>query len=71
MAALGAEPNQSLIIGDAVHDIRMGLNAGIHTMGVSWGFGEAQELESVGAHEVHHDFSTLNASLDQFAERLA
>ena len=68
MAALGAEPDQSLIIGDAVHDIRMGLNAGIHTMGVSWGFGEAHELETVGAHEVHHDFTTLNASLDQFAE---
>jgi len=67
MAALGAEPDQSLIIGDAIHDIRMGLNAGIHTLGVSWGFGEAQELEEAGAHEVHHDFATLNASLDQFA----
>ncbi|MEL6414375.1 MAG: HAD-IA family hydrolase [Pseudomonadota bacterium] len=70
MAALGAEPDQSLIIGDAVHDIRMGLNAGIHTMGVSWGFGEAEELQGVGAHEVHHDFAALNTSLDQFAERL-
>jgi len=68
MAALGVEPDQSLIIGDAVHDIRMGLNAGIHTMGVSWGFGEAHELETVGAHEIHHDFVTLNASLDEFAK---
>lgn len=67
MAALGAEAHQSLIIGDAIHDIRMGLNAGIHTLGVSWGFGETQELEAAGAHEVHHDFTTLNASLDQFA----
>ncbi|MEL7112618.1 MAG: HAD-IA family hydrolase [Pseudomonadota bacterium] len=71
MSALGAEPHQSLIIGDAVHDIRMGLNAGIHTLGVSWGFGETEELEQVGAHEVHHDFATLNASLDEFAERVA
>ncbi|MEM7329616.1 MAG: HAD-IA family hydrolase [Pseudomonadota bacterium] len=69
MKAVGAEPHQSLIIGDAIHDVRMGLNAGIHTLGVSWGFGEAQELSDVGAHEVHHDFSTLNASLDAFAER--
>ena len=71
MTALGAEPDQSLIIGDAVHDIRMGLNAGIHTVGVSWGFGEATELADVGAHEIHHDFTTLNASLDQFGERIS
>lgn len=71
MKAVGAEPHQSLIIGDAIHDIRMGLNAGIHTLGVSWGFGEAQELSEVGAHEVHHDFTTLNASLDAFAERVS
>lgn len=71
MKAVGAEPHQTLIIGDAIHDIRMGLNAGIHTLGVSWGFGEARELSEVGAHEVHHDFTTLNASLDTFAERVS
>lgn len=70
MKAVGAEPHQSLIIGDAVHDITMGLNAGIHTLGVSWGFGTAEELKSVGAHEVHHDYVSLGASLDAFAERL-
>lgn len=71
MKAVGAEPHQSLIIGDAIHDMTMGLNAGIHTLGVSWGFGTADELQAVGAHEVHHDYATLNASLDAFAERLA
>lgn len=71
MAAVGAEPNQTLIIGDAVHDIRMGLSAGIHTIGVSWGFGEAHELEQVGAHEVHHEFASLNVGLDQFTERVS
>ena len=71
MKAVGAEPHQSLIIGDAIHDMRMGLNAGIHTLGVSWGFGTADELTAIGAHEVHHDFETLNTSLDAFAERLS
>ncbi|MEO1553639.1 MAG: HAD-IA family hydrolase [Pseudomonadota bacterium] len=71
MKVVGAEPHQSLIIGDAIHDIRMGLNAGIHTLGVSWGFGEAHELSDAGAHEVHHDFSSLNASLDAFAARVS
>ncbi|MEM9054391.1 MAG: HAD-IA family hydrolase [Pseudomonadota bacterium] len=71
MKALGAEPYQSLIIGDAVHDIRMGLNAGIYTLGVSWGFGEAHELASEGAHEIHHDYASLNSGLDSFAARIA
>ena len=71
MKALGADTHQTLIIGDAIHDIRMGRNAGIRTLGVSWGFGEAHELEAEGAHEVHHDFPSLNAGLDAFAERLS
>ena len=71
MNALGCEPHQSLIIGDAIHDIAMGRNAGIHTMGVSWGFGRADELEAAGAHEVLHDYSSLNLALDRFAQALA
>ena len=71
MKAVGADPTQSLIIGDAVHDMTMGLNAGIHTLGVSWGFGTADELHAVGAHEVHHDYDSLNHSLKAFAERVS
>jgi len=71
MKAVGAETHQSLIIGDAVHDMRMGLNAGIHTLGVGWGFGTIDELAASGAHEVHHDFDSLNAALDAFAARIS
>lgn len=70
MGALGCEPHQSLIIGDAVHDMAMGRNAGVHTLGVSWGFGHPHELEAAGAREVHHDFSSLNCSLDRFASQI-
>ena len=70
MDALGCEPHQSLIIGDAIHDIAMGRNAGIHTMGVSWGFGRADELEAAGAHEIHHDFASLNDGLAEFSRRI-
>lgn len=71
MDALGCAPSQSLIIGDAIHDITMGRNAGIHTMGVSWGFGRASELEAAGAHEIHHDFGTLTKALTAFSERVS
>ena len=67
MGALGAGPGASLMIGDAIHDIAMGRNAGVRTYGVSWGFGAAEELEEAGADEVHHDFATLRASLMGFA----
>ncbi|WP_300395736.1 HAD-IA family hydrolase [Henriciella sp.] len=69
MGTLGCEPNQSLIIGDAIHDIAMGRNAGIHTMGVSWGFGRTEELDAAGAHEVHHDFRSLGDGLQKFAAK--
>lgn len=66
MKAVGAAASRTLIIGDAVHDIAMGRAAGITTYGVSWGFGRAEELRDAGAHEIHHDFMTLRASLDRF-----
>ena len=67
MGALGAAPDQSLMIGDATFDILMGRAAGVRSLGVSWGFGKADELEEAGAHEVHHDFTSLNASFRAFA----
>lgn len=66
MKAVGAERHESLMIGDATFDILMGRAAGVHTLGVSWGFGQTHELEAAGAHEVHHDFETLNAALAKF-----
>jgi len=67
MRALGCTPGQSLMIGDAVHDMSMGRAAGVRALGVSWGFGRASELEGAGAHEVHHEFRTLKDSLLTFA----
>ncbi|MEM7766202.1 MAG: HAD-IA family hydrolase [Pseudomonadota bacterium] len=70
LARVGAEPHQAVMIGDAVFDMQMGRAANVHCLGVSWGFGEADELESAGAHAVHHSFETLNADVDAFAIRL-
>ncbi|MEZ5947163.1 MAG: HAD-IA family hydrolase [Hyphomonas sp.] len=69
MGALGVEAPQSVMIGDAIHDIAMGRAAGVRTYGVSWGFGAAHELEQVGADEIHHDFVTLRQSLAAFTSR--
>lgn len=63
MGAVGCHSGQSVMIGDAVHDIGMGRAAGVRTLGVSWGFGRADELDTAGADEIHHDFRSLRASL--------
>jgi phosphoglycolate phosphatase len=67
MRALGCAPSQSLMIGDAIHDMAMSRAAGVRPLGVSWGFGLAEELTGAGADEVHHDFRTLTDSLLAFA----
>jgi phosphoglycolate phosphatase len=47
--------------------MEMGRNAGVHTLGVSWGFHTEDEIREGGAHSVHHDYDALNAALDAFA----
>ena len=69
MYTMGVEPGSALMIGDAIHDIAMGRNAGVRTYGVSWGFGAAHELEAAGADEIHYDFDTLRTSLSVFTPR--
>ena len=66
MGAVGAEPHEALMIGDAVHDMRMARAAGITAYGVTWGFGTAGELENSGAHKVFNSFEDLNASFESF-----
>lgn len=66
MGALGVDTHQTLMIGDATFDIQMARAAGVKSLGVSWGFGEIDELHSAGAHEVHETFESLNKSLSEF-----
>lgn len=63
----GTEATHAVMIGDTGFDMTMGRNAGVHTLGVSWGFHTADEITEGGAHEVHHDFETLGRALDAFA----
>ncbi len=67
LSALGVDTHEAVMIGDATHDIRMARTAGIHAIGVSWGFHTVAELEEAGAHEVVHDFAQLRAALENFS----
>ena len=70
MKETGTEAGQAVMIGDTGFDMAMGRNAGVHTLGVSWGFHTGDEINEGGAHELHHDFETLGLALDAFAARI-
>lgn len=68
MKAVGVEPDQTAMVGDAIFDIQMGNAAGVTTHGVTWGFGEQHELEAVGAHHLHTSMDELSLALNEFAK---
>lgn len=43
---LGVKPGECLIIGDAAPDMEAGRRAGIHTCGVSWGYGNQNAMRA-------------------------
>lgn len=62
----GAAREMTVVIGDAVHDMRMARAAGVRAFGVSWGFARQDELHEAGAHELHETFASLAGSLRAF-----
>lgn len=49
---LSFTPEQTVMIGDTTMDIHMGLAAGAHTIGVTWGNHDAPRLTEAGAHNI-------------------
>lgn len=49
MAAAQAHPTNTVMIGDTLYDIHMAAAAGTKSLGVSWGYHEADELLGAGA----------------------
>jgi phosphoglycolate phosphatase len=61
MAETGARPEDVIMIGDTSYDMLMARNAGVHAIGVSWGYHPAEELRAAGAHSVIASFDELPA----------
>lgn len=49
LAAMEADPHETLFVGDSSVDIQTGRNAGVHTCGVTWGFRSRESLVEAGA----------------------
>jgi phosphoglycolate phosphatase len=52
-----------VILGDTTYDIDMGRAAGIHALGVAWGYHPAQSLTASGAAAILHSFDALPMAL--------
>jgi phosphoglycolate phosphatase len=64
MAEAGAEPADTVMIGDTVYDIEMALAAGCRAIGVAWGYHDAAELLAAGAEAVAETPAQLWEMLD-------
>jgi phosphoglycolate phosphatase len=64
---LGVQPNQAVVIGDTSFDMIMSKSAGVHAIGVNWGFHTDLEIRDGGADEIVSTMSDLGAALDSFA----
>ncbi len=64
MAALGAMPAATMMIGDTSYDMLMARNAGTAAVGVSWGYHRPEELLMAGAAGVIDGYDTLAPLLD-------
>jgi phosphoglycolate phosphatase len=63
MAEMGAEADETVMIGDTVFDIEMAVNAGVHGVGVAWGYHPAEDLVRAGAALVIPHSQELGPSL--------
>ncbi len=55
----GVKPEECLYIGDTGTDMKTGTAAGMHTVGVLWGFRERQELLENGAQDIVAEASEI------------
>ena len=63
MEKYGVNKSETVFIGDSNVDIQLGKNAGVYTIGVSWGFRGRQELEEAGADCVADNMEELKKFL--------
>ena len=64
MAEAGADPADTVMIGDTVYDIEMALAAGCRAIGVAWGYHDPAELLAAGAEAVAETPAQLWEMLD-------
>jgi phosphoglycolate phosphatase len=60
MNDLGVQKERCVMIGDTINDIGLGVNAGIISIGVTWGYNSKELLSSAGASYLVNDSTELS-----------
>ena len=63
MAATGATPSDTIFIGDTTFDMEMARAAGLRSIGVAWGYHEADRLMAAGAHRIANAVDELRSCI--------
>lgn len=63
LADFAVAPEHAVMIGDRHFDIAGARANGVRAIGVTWGFGSADELQAAGAHDLVHSASELATRL--------
>ena len=64
IAATGARPETTVLIGDTAFDMAMALAAGAGALGVGWGYHPPEELRAAGAHRVVDSFDQVDDAVE-------
>lgn len=59
LSEAGVEKENAVMIGDTTYDMIMAENAGVRSIGVTWGYHPEDELKQSGAHHIIHHISEL------------
>jgi phosphoglycolate phosphatase len=68
MAEVGAVPENTAMIGDSTFDMAMAQAAGVHGIGVSWGFHPVAALQEAGAAVIVDSYPALRPVLERFLD---
>ncbi len=66
MAEAGAEPHDTVMIGDTVYDLEMARAAGVAAVGVDWGYHEKADLQACQPEALLSHFDELHVCLNTF-----
>nr|WP_217430466.1 HAD-IA family hydrolase [Sulfitobacter algicola] len=69
LSETGLAPDQAVMVGDTSFDMEMGRNAGIRTIGVSWGYHSRDNLGHAGADLIIDRYDALPDALDHIWEK--
>ena len=66
MSMLNIEKKSTIIVGDTINDIGLGVNAGINSIGVAWGYNSIEMLRNEGADFIIKDSKELFDTIINF-----